>query len=165
MSQLSQPQTLPLKPLHLPAEPAAWPLPWGYWVIICMILLSIILVVAYVVTTRQRQRPKAAALKMLKSNTETLTPSIANEILRQAVLSYYPRKEVAHLTGTSWWRFLDSQLTSPRFLPKEMAWQAALYTNIDVSEDDYHDLVADCAFWIHHALPPKKQYRNEKAAS
>ncbi|MCG9628358.1 DUF4381 domain-containing protein [Vibrio mediterranei] len=165
MSQLSQPQTLPLKPLHLPVEPSVWPLPWGYWALLGFIVLSIILTVLLIRRKRNQERAKKAALKMLTSDVSTLSPAEANEILRQAALSYFPRKEVANLTGQSWLSFLDSQLASPRFLANESSWHSALYTSAYDSKDEGADLISDCKYWVQNALPPKRKYRNWNAAS
>lgn len=165
MSQLSQPQTLPLKPLHLPVEPSVWPLPWGYWALLGFIVLSIILTVLLIRRKRKQERAKKAALKMLTSDVSTLSPAEANEILRQAALSYFPRKEVANLTGQSWLSFLDSQLASPRFLANESSWYSALYTSAYDSKDEGADLISDCKYWVQNALPPKRKYRNWNAAS
>jgi hypothetical protein len=165
MSQLSQPQTLPLKPLHLPVEPSVWPLPWGYWALLGFIVLSIILTVLLIRRKRKQERAKKAALKMLTSDVSTLSPAEANEILRQAALSYFPRKEVANLTGQSWLSFLDSQLASPRFLANESSWHSALYTSAYDSKDEGADLISDCKYWVQNALPPKRKYRNWNAAS
>lgn len=165
MSQLSQPQTLPLKPLHLPVEPSVWPLPWGYWALLGFIVLSIILTVLLIRRKRKQERAKKAALKMLTSDVSTLSPAEANEILRQAALSYFPRKEVANLTGQSWLSFLDSQLASPRFLANESSWHSALYTSAYDSKDEGADLISDCKYWVQNALPPKRKYRNWNAVS
>ena len=165
MSQLSQPQTLPLKPLHLPTEPSVWPLPWGYWALLGFIVLSIILTVLLIRRKRKQERAKKAALKMLTSDVSTLSPAEANEILRQAALSYFPRKEVANLTGQSWFSFLDSQLASPRFIPNESSWHSALYNSANPPKDEEANLISDCKYWVQNALPPKRKYRNWNAAS
>ena len=34
---------LPLAPLHLPAEPGLWPVAWGWWAILALVILSIFL--------------------------------------------------------------------------------------------------------------------------
>ncbi|GAD89870.1 MULTISPECIES: DUF4381 domain-containing protein [Vibrio] len=160
MTQTNQAHTLPLKSLHLPPEPSAWPLAWGYWGGLALIV--IVLLAAFIThkKIRNRNRAKKAALHILNQPAHQLTISEAQELLRQAALSYFPREDIANLTGDEWLSFLDSQLSTPRFMAKNEQWQIGLYSS---GVNEHHTnlaLIEDCAYWLEHALPPKRKYRN-----
>ena len=99
--------------------------------------------------------PKKAALRIFLRSKENMTPSEAIELVRQAALSYFPREDIAKLTGHEWYAFLDKNAPSPIFIHNETLWQNALYhkePNFDSAR-----LVNDCQEWIQNALPPVKR--------
>lgn len=148
-------QSLNLEPLILPDTPTWLPLAWGWWAVlagVCIIVLSLYL---YFKWRTKRLLAKRTALKLLTHSVTPHTPSSALEILRQAALSYFPREDIAPLTGSAWYEFLDNHIDETRFVDKQQQWQAALYQKS--SSGQHQDLIDDCAFWISHALPPKKK--------
>lgn len=160
MSQLSASSLLPLNDIHLPAEPSWWPFAIGYYLVLGV---AIIVVLALIIGWRkykQKRRAKRAAIALLSLNPEQLTPSHAIEIVRQAALSYFPRQKIARLTGEDWLAFLDSQLSSPLFLPLAQQWQQALYASIKHDPQLEQQMLQDCRQWICSALPPRRRYRN-----
>ncbi|WP_261817571.1 DUF4381 domain-containing protein [Vibrio gallicus] len=164
MSQINSAHSLPLKPLHLPLEPSSWPLAWGYWSLLAVIVIALLLGFALQRKLRRRRRAKKAALHILKQNVNQITVSQAQELLRQAALSYFPRKDIAQLTGANWLTFLDSQLATPRFLANQSQWQSALYCRGVNNHDINTSLIEDCQHWLEHALPPKRKYRDWNAS-
>ncbi|CAM3120426.1 DUF4381 domain-containing protein [Vibrio rarus] len=161
MSQIQQhAHTLPLKPLHLPSDPSAWPLAWGYWGILILACLVILCLVIVLLQRRTKHKAKKAALCILKQNANRFTVPETQELLRQAALSYFPRQDIAKLTGKQWLAFLDSQLTEPRFSPKGKQWQTALYAEQGNTDEVNSELIKDCEHWLCHALPPKRKFRN-----
>lgn len=145
---------LPLQELHFPEPPSFWPLPWGWWTLLAAVLLTILLIVAFIVWRVRRVKAKKAAIALLELEKATISPSGAMEIVRQAVLSYYPRSRVSHLSGESWLTFLDSQVKGSIFCPHEETWLMALYQKDGV--DNREELVSQCAQWLNSALPPKR---------
>lgn len=160
MSQLDQTQSLPLKAIHLPAEPGIWPLPWGYWALLAFVIFALVAVVVGLRMHKQKRRAKLAAIQLLKYESDSLTPSAANEILRQAALSYFPRQDIAKLTGNEWLNFLDSQLAAPRFTTNSELWMNTLYRAEKCEPETQLQLIEDCFYWLHNALPPKRQFKN-----
>ncbi len=160
-------QDLNLEPLLLPNAPDWLPLAWGWWATIASIILTVL--VLYLLLKRRSKRllAKKTALKLIAHSITPHTPSSAMEILRQAALSYFPREDIAPLTGSAWYEFLDSHINEARFVDKQQQWQAALYEKS--SQEEHQDLIDDCAFWINQALPPKnwsaknKKKEKEKA--
>ncbi len=151
-------QSLNLEPLILPSEPDWFPLAWGWWAILAGIILAFLGLTLFFKWRAKRLRAKKTALKLLTHSVTPHTPSSAMEILRQAALSYFPRAEIAPLTGSAWYEFLDSHTNETRFVDKQQQWQATLYQKS--SQEQHQDLIDDCVFWINHALPPKKKANN-----
>jgi hypothetical protein len=106
---------------------------------------------------RKRNAPKKVALGLLQAKHHDLTPSDAIELVRQASLCYFPRKEIAHLIGRDWYDFLDTQYGKPLFLPHASKWQKALYQKPETK--DVQHLIDDCLIWVKEALPPKRRRR------
>lgn len=148
----SETQALSLQPMHFPDAPAWFPLAWGWWAILAGGLITCLLIGLLIRWNKKRLAPKKTALRLLENGTR---PSEAIELVRQAALCYFPREEIAQLTGEQWYQFLDDQLQKPRFSPNLSLWQQALYSNHAVANAD--ELVQDCIAWVEQALPPKKR--------
>mgnify|MGYP001369140602 FL=1 len=145
---------LTLQPLHLPAPPSFWPVAWGWWSLIATFIVTIIFTVLLWRWQKRRMRAKKAAIALLNLEHSTITPSGAMEIVRQAVLSYYPRSRVAQLSGKEWITFLDSQVSESIFSTNLSEWTEALYQKD--AQFDRAKLVSQCDQWLHSALPPKR---------
>ncbi|MDN3616387.1 MAG: DUF4381 domain-containing protein [Vibrio gallaecicus] len=157
MTEATQTPTLDLSPLLLPEAPNWWPIQWGWWSLAAAIIFSIAMTIFIIRRNKKKQASKRAALRLFSLSSQTLTPSSALELLRQAALSYYPRETIAPLSGKDWYAFLDEQLNQPLFGPKQALWQQALYQNKQNDSDE--QLVQDCQLWIQKALPPKRGRR------
>ncbi len=103
---------LELNALHLPDAPTWWPLAWGWWAGAASIVLVVVIIMLVIRWKRKRMAPKKTALRLLNPHLKQ-TPSSAIELLRQAALCYFPREEIAHLTGNAWYTFLDTQVGRP----------------------------------------------------
>ncbi len=146
---------LDLNALQLPAAPSWLPLSWGWWAVIAAVFLTVVAIIWIIRWKQKRMAPKKTALRLLNPALGHQTPSAAIELVRQAALCYYPRDQVAHLTGPDWYSFLDSQVDSPIFMKNESLWQQALYQKQKV--ENAQDLIADCYQWVETALPPQKR--------
>lgn len=105
---------LELRDIHLPDPVSWWPLAPGWW-----ILLALILVITVAIFLYRQYRKKQALKKQLmvefeiichrfkkEKNSTELVQSLST-LLRRACISFYPRSEVASLTGEAWLQFLD----------------------------------------------------------
>lgn len=155
MTQASNTSQLPLKPMQLPDLPSWFPLAWGWWATIGIIVAVILFCWLLIRWKKKRLAPKKTALRLLTGTPMPLEPSEAIELLRQAALCYYPREEIANLTGKDWYAFLDSQIQEPLFETNSELWQQALYQKEPVQNSQA--LVGDCYQWVSDALPPKKR--------
>ncbi|ARP39872.1 DUF4381 domain-containing protein [Vibrio syngnathi] len=155
-------QPLDLSPVIAPDAPTWWPLAWGWWALI-ITATALIALVFFMVKRRQiNQQAKQEALARLHNNqsSNALSPSTAQDIVRQAALSYFPREKVAGLAGDDWLKFLDAQLKNPLFVEKQAQWQQSLYQDPtsmnDAQRKVQQQLVDDCEMWLRKALPPKR---------
>ena len=155
-------QPLDLSPAIAPDAPTWWPLAWGWWAVIVIAITLITLVFLIVKRRKNNQIPKQEALSYFsnRQSSNRLSPSEAQRILRQAALSYFPRKKVAGLAGDNWLKFLDAQLKKPLFVEKQAQWQQSLYQDTTSMDDEQRlsqqQLVDDCETWLRKALPPKR---------
>ncbi|MEZ8863079.1 DUF4381 domain-containing protein [Vibrio sp. 10N.247.311.51] len=155
-------QPLDLSPVIAPDAPTWWPLAWGWWAVIITAIALIALVFFIVKRRKNNQQAKQEALSYF-SNSQSqdgLSPSKAQDIVRQAALSYFPREKIAGLSGNDWLEFLDAQLAKPLFVAKQSQWQQALYQDAALINDEQkkaqQQLVNDCETWLRKALPPKR---------
>ena len=155
-------QPLDLSPIITPSAPSWWPLAWGWWAVIVTAIVLIVLVFFIVKRRKKNQHAKNEALARFRNSqsSNTLSPSEAQDIVRQAALSYFPREKVAGLSGDDWLTFLDAQLAKPLFSKKQSFWQQALYQDTALMTDEQkraqQQLVNDCEIWLRKALPPKR---------
>lgn len=152
MSNETQQSLLPLNPMHLPEPPSWLPLAWGWWATIAAALTLLLATWLFIRWNKKRLAPKKTALRLLARGEK---PSEAIELVRQAALCYFPREEIAQLTGKEWYAFLDSQATGSRFGDNYDVWQQALYSSQPV--DNAAELIQHCSDWVEHALPPKRR--------
>lgn len=113
---------LELRDVHLPDPISWWPLAPGYWLLLGIILLVILLTVIFLkerFTPNLRKQAAAELDKIEKSFQEsddaTRCLSELSVLLRRAVLSQNHPISVAGLTGPAWLELLDQPLKKPEF--------------------------------------------------
>jgi len=121
------PEQLPLRDLHLPANIGWWPLAPGWWVLIG-IACGVALWYAWRFFRQWRaDRARRIALRELdvleaqyaeSKNALQLAKNLS-ELLRRGLLAYAPRKIVAGLTGEQWLAWLDRGLDEAVFTQGE----------------------------------------------
>ena len=117
------PEQIPLRDLHLPAEVGWWPLAPGWWFLLAMAAAGVCWLLYRAFLNWRSNRARRAALRQLdviardfaQDNNLTALAKQLSELLRRAVLAYAPRTEVAGLTGESWLQWLDRGLDSSLF--------------------------------------------------
>jgi hypothetical protein len=117
------PTQIPLRGLHTPDVIGCWPPAPGWWLVIVLGLLGLVLVLRMVLRRRSQSAARRHALRQLEQyaaayadhgNAVTLGTEVS-ELLRRAMLAYAPRADVAGLTGEAWLAWLDRDLREPRF--------------------------------------------------
>jgi len=118
------PQQIPLRDLHLPEMVGWWPLAPGWWVVIGLAVVGLVLLLRRLLRKRARGAARRHALRQLNSlvaDYEQHHDVVAfgaqmSRLLRRAMLAYAPRQEIAGLTGDEWLAWLDRGLQVPQFV-------------------------------------------------
>ena len=107
-------QQLPLRDIHLPDPVSWWPPAPGWWGILALFILLLLITVLVWRVRKQgelRRRSKNRVEQIFSAYQTHADPQrLAEELsvlLRRISLSHYPRSEVAGLTGDAWLQFLD----------------------------------------------------------
>lgn len=109
--------TLNLRDIHLPNPISWWPPAPGWWALLILCLLIAFSVWLFR-KIKESRSVRVAAFKELqiisadftqKGDTHQLVKSLS-VLLRRICLSYFPRSDVAGLTGERWLTFLDNCL-------------------------------------------------------
>jgi len=117
------PEQIPLRDLHLPAEIGWWPLAPGWWVLIGLAVTALAWFAWLRFLAWRANRARRIALRELTSidqryrqneDVQQLAKDLS-ELLRRGLLAYAPRQVVAGLTGDAWLRWLDRGLEEPLF--------------------------------------------------
>jgi hypothetical protein len=117
------PEQIPLRDLHLPAEIGWWPLAPGWWVLIAIAAALLGWYLWLQLNRWRANRARRVALKELAWLSQRYqqngdVPRLArdlSELLRRGLLAYAPRSQVAGLTGDAWLVWLDRGLDEPVF--------------------------------------------------
>ncbi len=117
------PESLPLRDLHLPEAVGWWPPAPGWWLLLGLLLLGLAFAVRSLHRRHRRHAARRLALaelarleKAWNSHRNTaLLAAATSDLLRRAMLAYAPRHEVAGLTGRAWLEWLDQGLERAPF--------------------------------------------------
>ena len=155
--QVANPALAALQDIQTPTAIGAWPLAYGYWIVI--IIAVVILLAAFVYFNKRYKNNAAkraalvalAELKLSAPNYITQT----NEILKRAAMSYCDRDIVAGLSGSAWHAWLSAQVKRP---PVELCDHLKLgYQPIKLTESQALILKQSAEHWLKSALPLTKQ--------
>ncbi|WP_432453483.1 MULTISPECIES: DUF4381 domain-containing protein [unclassified Agarivorans] len=142
-----------LKDIILPSQLETGLPAVGWWLVagLSLVVLALLLFISWRYWTLTSTR--RTALRELKSY-----PSIdlvqLNILMKRVALSYFPRHQVASLTGQAWLAFLDSKLTRApgKFTALEAEWQRQLYTAETIALEPA--TLHLCEYWLKHVAPP-----------
>ena len=143
-----------LKDIHLPEAVSYWPLALGWWLLIGIFLLVLIILVWRTFKQLNKHRAKWFALRKLKQLEQAYDHQqdkvyIAQELsvlLHRVALAFYTRKQVAGLTGTDWLNFLDEDFSDNPFITQGQALMTAPYRK--EINDDLKPVFTLCQRWI-----------------
>ena len=117
------PEQIPLRDLQLPEAIGWWPLAPGWWLLIGLAALGVLLLLRQHLRRRARGAARRHALLQLRQLTAEYErhrdavrfSADLSGLLRRTMLAYAPRREVAGLTGDAWLAWLDQDLETPCF--------------------------------------------------
>jgi len=102
--------------IHLPPTISQWPPAYGWWLLVCTLLILTILGIRWFLNYRRKRQYKVeatAALAGIQQQFQSDKNSLAaleaiNSLLKQTCMTHYGRNETAGLSGDAWLSFLDS---------------------------------------------------------
>jgi len=156
---------LPLRDIHLPDAISWWPPAPGWWLLLAAIVICLLLMWWW-----QRRKSAARVRVAALAEWQNLLVEFQQQrdvnrlvqglsvLLRRVCLSYFPRAEVAGLSGKAWLRYLDAIHPLPQTNPfSEGAGRLLLDAPYQQQVDgDVLALHALCGEWL-TALPALKR--------
>lgn len=117
------PAQIPLRDLHLPTMIGWWPLAPGWWAVIALAAIGLLLLLRNFLKRRARSAARRHALRQLdrlaadyrKHRNAVAFGTEVSELLRRTMLAYASRREIAGLTGEAWLAWLDLDMDEPLF--------------------------------------------------
>jgi len=154
---MNDPLDLPLRDIHLPEAVGLWPLAYGWWVLL-FVLLSLVLLMVFVYYRNMRNRYSAITLakKELEkiqddfsqdNNSEKLVRQVSI-LIRRLSISIFPRTDVAHLTGENWLKFLDQHVEGELFSGGDGRILIDAPYRREFLSEDVESVVRHCSQWI-----------------
>ena len=119
---MTPPDELPLRDILLPPEIGVWPLAPGWWGVLVLCALALLLI-AYQQVRRHRLRLRRLGLLRLREIAAGRPSEVADHQLaaglsmlcRQLALAYPGGRSAAALTGAAWAAYLDGLVPNSRF--------------------------------------------------
>lgn len=157
-----------MQDIQLPADIGWWPLAPGWWALIVVGLLLLLIAIVWSIRAVRRRRKQAAAAKsalQMLQQLDSHDPQLAVQIsalLKRTAISYGDRKQVAALTDDAWYHYLDAVLPAD-----ERGQFANLLANRyrrPSSEVDGSQLIALSHRWLKHAPAYYQQPASLRAA-
>lgn len=163
--------TLQLRDIHLPDAISWWPLAPGWWMIAGSLIFIIVAIFLY-----RRYQKKQALKKQVLAEFENICAQFEQEknsmallqslsiLLRRACISFYPRSEVASLTGEAWLAFLNDTGKQKYFNSEygQLIATAPYLSEKTELDIDTEKLIALCQNWLkvqpnkHHIMAEEK---------
>lgn len=106
-----------LKDIHPPAQINWWPLDWGWWALLALLLFAISTLTLYWLRRRAFNRARKTALVELSniSEADENWPMQINSLLKRTSKTYFSNEDVASLYGRPWLEFMLAQVTKSKF--------------------------------------------------
>ena len=135
-------EQLQLADIHLPTGVADWPPAYGWWVLLAVLIILFLLGLRYQLKRRQQKQQQKALLehidhweKKLKQGQGVSALAGLNTLLKRIALQYYPRQQVAHLSGQQWLAFLDKSVGMTSFVKGDGKLLETLPYQADMARD------------------------------
>ncbi|QYJ73967.1 DUF4381 domain-containing protein [Shewanella sp. FJAT-52076] len=149
-----------MKDIQLPPEVPAWPpAPW-VWPVLAILLGLLALgcwrLLKYRAAKQALLKPRVEALALLASLSPT-EPAFAlalSALLKRVAMSYYPRAQIASLTGDSWAEFLASRYPNKQGFDVFQQMAQAAYRQEPLEAKQAEAMKHQAHFWI-ASLPHK----------
>lgn len=145
-----------LKGIHTPEAVSSFPLAWGWWVVIA-ILVAILLVALYLWRRYRRfvapRRQAIAAIRALTPADPNALKTL-NAILKRISLHYDPKGNTASLYGDNWHAYLLTQVSQTqcqKIAEPLSRLQRALYQPTAQCDSQFNDYQQAALTWVKQA--------------
>lgn len=149
-----------LRDIHVPTEVNIWPLDWGWWVAIAVVLLALFCLYKAITAHIRHNKARKQALALLESISaqQSNWPVALNSILKRTAMSYYPTHQVAGLYGKQWQAFLTSALkSSDSKLESDLGLLVSNVYQATPSPSDFETCKGAVKNWLLKAKLPKNK--------
>lgn len=152
-----------LKDIHLPEQVHQYPIAPGWWVLLLLTLVIVVIGVRAFVKFRNERKVKKQVLAVVK---DAKTPQETLTLLKVALMHYFPRSVTAQLHGDALKAFLENCL--PESKQSQFGQQIQNYLSecyqatSGLDQPAFNQAMFNQAtlYWLQHALPPKKAVQN-----
>ena len=142
-----------LHPLREPLPAHWWPPAPGWWILLGLLALSIVILGWILLRRRKARAYRRQALAQLESlrtqyrQTQDANAYLgaANALLKSAALIAYPRREVAASSGSRWLEFLNHGLAPADQFPEDFVNGAYRKSGIAIDVEQLHSTASK---WI-----------------
>lgn len=148
-----------LSDIHLPANVHGYLIAPGWWLLAVIVLALIIYGLLKLRQAMIKRQVKKMALKQLSTATD-ISAMVA--LLKWSALQYFPRPQVAHLTGDAFKSFLIATLPTKhqqKFTELSAEHFVSVYQSVAASttaSKTSAEFSSAAKLWLSHALPPRK---------
>ncbi|WP_334018759.1 DUF4381 domain-containing protein [Alteromonas sp. S015] len=149
-----------LRDIHVPTEVNVWPLDWGWWALIAVVLLALFCLYKIVIAHIRHNKARKQALALLESISaqQSNWPVALNSILKRTAMSYYPTQQVAGLYGKQWQAFLTSALkSSDSKLESDLSLLVSNVYQATPNSNDFETCKGAVKNWLSKAKLPKNK--------
>lgn len=137
-----------------------FPIAIGWWLLLLIIIAVLLITVTYIKKYKEKNRIKKQAIQAISVTTTPMTQTLTT--LKWAAMAYFPRQELASLSGQKLIDYLTNKLPineQERFKTQTTAIIDGLY------KPNSHEIVNKelnqaALLWLQKALPPKTQFNN-----
>ncbi len=164
--------TLNLRDIHLPDPVSWWPLAPGWWLLLALLVLAIAAFYLFRFYQKKQAIKKQVLIEFERlcqrhdkdKNSIALIQSLST-LLRRACISFYPRSEVASLTGSAWLDFLESTGSKETFNTEQgkLIASAPYLAENTLLNFDIKNLITICHDWL--KIQPSKNHQKEVSKS
>lgn len=161
-----------LADISAPTEVSIWPLAWGYWLAIVVVIASLVLIILSLVKRYQLNKQKKSALLYLKSlpNNDTQYAAKIQVMLKQLCEHYFSKERASMMHGEAWLAFVKIHYKGSNLAALENALHliqtdiyAATQTYTESQTLEKHNAIkTGIKDWISKSLPVDPA-RNKKA--
>jgi hypothetical protein len=156
--QNQAPDISQLKDIHLPSAISEWPISFGWWALLTVIIVAVIAGIYFRNQERKNSATKRAALTLLDhqydqfkaSNNAQVFLQQSNQILKRYCLDKYP--QAVSLSGPAWTDFLIRH-SHKTFFDTELATAISQGLYQEQCQFDAQALYLACTSWLNNNKP------------